>query len=134
MQVCERPTVAAAVQRDFDLIREILLRVEQDPMLDGTRWIVLDPARLRAIDRSREEIGYHLTMLIQEGFLEGVTGGETIPPISKLTWKGHELLDDIRDPDIWTKTKDRVKGLSTIGVQLFWELAKAEIKKKLGLT
>jgi len=42
-------------------------------------------------------------------------------------------LDDIRDPDIWQKTKERAKGLISVGLTLIWEIAKAEIKTKLGL-
>lgn len=56
-----------------------------------------------------------------------------MPVVNKLTWQGHELLDDIRDPDIWNKTKERAKVLSGVGVAFVWEIAKAEIKKKLGL-
>lgn len=53
--------------------------------------------------------------------------------VTALTWKGHEFLDDIRDPDIWQKTKERAGSLASVGIAFVWEIAKAEIKTKLGL-
>lgn len=132
MQVYERRSLTA-VQRDMDLARQILLRIEHDPALDGARLVRFEPSDFRA-DLSAEEVGYHLRMLIEAGLVEGEAGFAIIPMISRLTWKGHEFLDDTRDPDVWSKTKERVKGLTTVGMQLTWELAKAELKKKLGLS
>jgi hypothetical protein len=119
----------------MDLMRDLLLHIEQDTRLDGMRFIGFEPSELGAPDRSPEELGYHLAMLIEEGFVDGLgrIDIQTLPAIRKLTWKGHEFLDDIRDPDIWSKTKERAKGIGSVGVQFIWEIAKAEIKKRLGL-
>jgi hypothetical protein len=117
------------MQRNMDLVRELLLEIDREPRLDGLRWM---PGENISIDGySREEIAYHLNMLVEAGF---VTGQATMdaPLVSKLTWKGHELLDDIRDPDIWAKTKEKAKAVAGIGIALMWELAKGELKKKLG--
>ena len=65
-----------------------------------------------------------------------IDGKTTVDPgaiIRKLSWKGHEFLNDTRDPDIWSKTKERAKGVANAGMGLLWEIAKAEIKTKLGL-
>jgi hypothetical protein len=118
------------MQRDMDLVRDLLLEIDSDPKLDGLHWA---SAESLSIDgRSPEEISYHVTMLIEAGYITGNPAMD-MPLISKLTWQGHELLDDIRDPNIWTKTKERAKTVSGIGIALMWELAKAEIKKQLGL-
>ena len=53
--------------------------------------------------------------------------------ISKLTWEGHEFVDDIKDSGIWANTKARVEGLSGVALSVVAEIAKAEIKKRLGL-
>jgi hypothetical protein len=50
-----------------------------------------------------------------------------------LTWQGHEFLDSVRDPDIWQKTKARVAPVATAAFGVMLEVAKAEIRKKLGL-
>jgi len=121
------------VHRDMDLVRELLLRIDQDPSLDGTRWVHFDPSELGMPDRSPEEIGYHLDMLIECNFVKGQIGMETIPIVCKLTWDGHEFLDGIRDPDIWNKTKKRVEGLASVTLKVVAAIAEAEIKRKLGL-
>ena len=50
-----------------------------------------------------------------------------------LTWQGHEFLDSVRDPDIWQKTKARAAPVATAAFGVILEIAKAEIRKKLGL-
>jgi len=53
--------------------------------------------------------------------------------LNKLTWEGHEFLDDIRDQGIWNKTKERLKDIPSASIPVIVEIAKAEIKKRLGL-
>jgi hypothetical protein len=53
--------------------------------------------------------------------------------VTKLTWEGHEFLDDIKDSSVWESTKARIAGLPGVALAVMAELAKAEIKKKLGL-
>jgi hypothetical protein len=118
------------MKRDLDYIRELLLAIEADSRLDGTGLVHFAPSSDSG--RSCEELAYHLTLLIEAGFLKGEPTGQ-IPMISRLTWDGHEFLDDIRDPEIWGKTKERAKTVAGLGLQFVWEIAKAEIKTKLGL-
>lgn len=132
MQVYERRTVE--VQRDMDLVRELLLRIEQDKSLDGTRWIGFTPAELGMEQRSVEEIAYHLDLLIDAGLVEGKSYGGAIPAIARLTWDGHEFLDNIKNTDVWSKTKQRVGDLANVSLKVIAAIAEAEIKKRLGLS
>lgn len=129
------PTRKVQVNRDMDLIRELLMRINDDPQFDGRRKFRADtPEELGVPGHSMDEISYHLDLLIEDGFIKGsINPNIGMPVISRLTWKGHEFLDDIRDPDVWDKTKERAKGLTSIGFALVWEIAKAEIRKKMGL-
>ena len=122
------------MKRDMDLVRTILLRVEADAKFDG----MLNPASAADLGiegHSDHEIAYNCAQLVEAGFLTGntrmATQGTVI--IGKLTWQGHEFLDAVRDPDIWRKTKERAKTVTTVGIGFLWEIAKAEIKAKLGL-
>jgi hypothetical protein len=82
-------------------------------MYSGQHAITPDIASEKGIsNHSIEGIDYHLDLLIQAGMLKGKSGFTTTA-ISRLTWHGHEFLDDIRDHDIWSKTKERVQGLSS---------------------
>jgi hypothetical protein len=128
------------MKRDMDLVRELLLAIECDLKFDGTKWFTpASPEELGITNHSMDEVSYNLTMLIEEGFIKGKIAigmgvrDEMVAVINKLTWKGHEFLDDTRDPDIWNKAKERAKGLSGIGIAFMWEIAKAEIRTKLHL-
>jgi Hypothetical protein (DUF2513) len=130
--------VEVGMKRNMELIRDILLRVEADPKLDGADFRRATAETLGITERTEAEVAYHLDLLIQAGFLNGNTkmlgrGDQKLTRISKLTWEGHEFLDDIRDPEIWRKTKDREKAVAGVGLKFIWEIAKAEIKTTLGL-
>jgi len=121
------------MKRDMELVRDLLLAIERDPKFDGTKWLSpTKPEDFGITNHSMQEVSYDLAMLIEEGFIKGKTGMDVVV-INKLTWKGHEFLDDTRDPDIWDKTKERARGLTSVGIAFMWELAKAEIKTKLHL-
>ena len=65
------------MQRDMDLIRDLLLFVEGNPVLDGNRWFKADsPEEMNVSNHSLAEINYHLAMLIENGFMKGKTGSD----------------------------------------------------------
>ena len=124
------------MKRDMDLIRAILLKVEADPSFNG--WPQdrsADAARLGVADHADAEVTYNLVQAVEAGLLEGNTkmAAHGVVMISKLTPRGHQFLDDIRDADVWHKTRERAKGVAGVGISFVWEIAKAEIRAKLGL-
>ncbi|EDO0799378.1 DUF2513 domain-containing protein, partial [Listeria monocytogenes] len=38
--------------------------------------------------------------------------------VSKITWSGHQFLDNIRDDEVWKKTKKTVSKFSSVSVSL----------------
>jgi len=91
------------MQRNMDLVRMILLRLETSP----SGWA---PTDLGIKSFPPEQVGYHAHIMLQEGLIEGsdVTssssaGPEVLP--RNLTWKGHEFLDLARDQDRWNRAK-----------------------------
>jgi hypothetical protein len=99
------------MQRNMDLVRTILIRMEKSP--SGRA-----PRDLGILAFSSEEVGYHAHIMMQEGLIEatdvthmGSTGPEAMP--RSLTWKGHEFLDLARDQERWNRAKaiiDKVGG------------------------
>lgn len=73
-----------------------------------------------------------LTLLKDAGFIQGKTPMDEII-VSRLTWDGHEFLDNIRDPGIWARTLERIKPLQGVALAVIAEVAKSEIKKRVGL-
>ena len=45
-----------------------------------------------------------------------------------LTWQGHEFLNSIRDPEVWSKTKEGAKKVGNFSIQFIGEIAKAYAK------
>jgi hypothetical protein len=56
---------------------------------------------------------------------------------SGLSWQGHEFLDNIRNPDVWGRTKEGMKAVGGFGLEIAVQVAKAYAKhfveKQLGL-
>lgn len=91
------------MQRNMDLVRMILTRLENSP--EG--WA---PRDFGIQSFSPQEIGYHAHIMKQEGLIEATnvthlssSGPEALP--RSLTWKGHEFLDLARDQDCWNRAK-----------------------------
>lgn len=121
------------VRRDLDLIREILLKVEADPKLDGTHYSIPDSSDFPG--HTDEEIAYHVGLLIQAGLLKQAAAGQKVSSvaITQLTWSGHEFLAKTRDVGVWNKVKQRLGGLPDVALSVIAALAEAELKKLLGL-
>ena len=101
------------MKRDWDIIREILIRLEEATSED-------DCLRLSNFPQERaQEISYHVELLMEAGLINGQLA-KTLGPgpydffAERLTWNGHEFLDVIKNDTIWQKTKSSfvAKGLS----------------------
>lgn len=118
------------MKRDMDLIRNILLKVEEldDPPLTK---ILSDIAT----DDDIKIMIEHLRLLIEEaGLITGIAAHTLMGSnwfSMKLTWKGHEYLDNIRDPEIWNKTKQGAQKVGSFSLDVMSGLAKGFIKKKI---
>lgn len=132
MRVLERRRVIT-MQRDMDFVRALLLRIEADPELNGSQEMVFDESDFP--DHTQDELAYHVILLRDADFVKcgSVTSDSPVPPISRLTWEGHEFCDNIKDAGIWAKTKERTKDLPGIGLKVVAAIAEAFIKQHLGL-
>jgi DNA-binding transcriptional ArsR family regulator len=88
------------MKRDFELVREILLKIEEKESAKGWIEIQLDGF-------TPEQISYHIKLLDEAGFIEArdaSTNDRICWKPMNLTWEGHEFLDTARD------IKDLEKG------------------------
>jgi hypothetical protein len=97
------------MKRDMDLIRELLLKIESLEIRQG-ETLFFNVHGLQVQGYGPDQVVYNIELLFDAGFLKGQGGADTFG-IAGLTWSGHELLDDIRDPEIWRKTKSGRKPL-----------------------
>jgi hypothetical protein len=123
------------MKRDMDLIREILLAVSENPSCDGIRFNFFNTAEELGIHNySTEEVAYHVSLLISAGYLDGkVMESFAVPCVKGLTWNGHEFIDNIKNQEIWERTKRRIASLSSVALSVVAQIAQSEIKLKLGL-
>jgi Hypothetical protein (DUF2513) len=127
------------MQRDMDLIRELLLTLEALPMRPGAVMSIPPHAEEIAVHGyDAGQIDYHLTMIRKAGFID--EGGDR-PMVGiafrSLSWEGHDFLDSVRDPEIWAKTKKAAGKAGGFTVDLLKDLStgfiKKQIKKKTGI-
>jgi Hypothetical protein (DUF2513) len=127
-----------AVRRDIDLVREILLRLESLDAGSGAP-IPLDVGEgpIEISGYTKKQIAYHLRIMADGGLIEvqhpGFQGpGDTrIPRFGGLRWVGHEFLDDVRDPETWRATKQKIAKLGGVSLQFAWEIAKLYLRNRL---
>jgi hypothetical protein len=127
------------MKRDMELIRTLLLRLEEMPIaaghVIGIDWTD-DFFDIAACDR--DTAIQHFQLLMDAGFIAAPTSqGMTQFILTGLSWEGHEFIDSIRNPDVWSKTKAGMKVVGGFGLDLMLKLAKEEgkrlIAEKLGI-
>lgn len=118
---------------DKELVREILLAVEAYEEPQGWMTLVID-------GRSSNEVSYHVMLLDEAGLLSGISLGgighfEWQP--KRLTYRGHEFLDAVRDGEVWRRTKEGAEKVGGAGLGMLVELGKAYgkqiFKERLGI-
>jgi hypothetical protein len=98
------------MRRDMDLIRKMLLAVE-----DGPHGYA--PRNLRISGYTDEQVGYHAYLVIDAGLATGptMTSSDSESPESQirvLTWAGHEFIAAARNDTVWRKVTARVASLA----------------------
>ena len=86
------------MKRDMDLVREILLAVEEEPSYRSK-------INLEIAGHSREEVSYHVLLLAEANLIEAEVSARQAAEHKpkRLTWEGHEFLEAIRQETRWKK-------------------------------
>ena len=95
------------MKRDMDLIRIILLKIEE-----RHKGTVIKNFQVEGYELS--EVVYHCKLLYDGGFISAYkseNGGDILQlvAVGGLTWEGNDFLDKIRDNSIWFRTKETIK-------------------------
>ena len=103
------------MKRDLDLIREILLKIEERPTDIPPQGVTIE-------GYSQEDITYNTFLLHDAGYIKAIVSktmaGNSIYP-SQLTWEGHEFLDEARNKTVWEKAKKVVEKAGTTSLSIF---------------
>lgn len=100
------------MKRDWDLIRRILLQLEGKQSTND----VLKPEEVEG--HSEEEVCYHIRLLHEAGLVGMIDKAHTRKTYAcfatRLTWDGHEFLDQARSDTVWKRAQSflKEKGIS----------------------
>lgn len=128
---------------NVDCVRDLLLTIESEIKINMEHSFLKKHIGLKEIkamgnmDKYNEDDIYYATIILAEkGFINvrAIDADDTPPYIldyERLTAKGHEFLDDIRDLGIWEqiKTAAKDKNLGAF-VNIAKQIAKEAIKKQ----
>lgn len=102
------------MKRDMDLVRKILLEIEE-------KYVSTAIYGLEVEGYDTAAVAYHCKILYEAGLIsdyKAAFGDDDIEcfGVGSLTWDGHDYLDKVRDDTLWAKTKDTIvqKGLPLI--------------------
>lgn len=99
------------MKRDFDLIREILITLENEPNSRADLFARHFP------EWESDAVNYHIWLLLQSGLIIGSCNhdypkGNFMCNAICLTWQGHEFLASIRNDNTWHKIRMVLKEKS----------------------
>lgn len=95
------------MKRDMELVRKILFLAEEEKSLDELSGLYDDAL-----------VAGHVAILTDaELVLAAVANGSDGKPIAadiiRLTWAGHEFIDNARNDTLWRKAMDKIGNIST---------------------
>lgn len=94
------------MQRDWEIIRKILLKIEALPTEDST----FTSNDLENVDSSI--VAYQMRLMLDAKLIEGGCRDAIGAPFChafRLTWEGHEFLDTVRNDTVWNELKKQAK-------------------------
>lgn len=120
---------------NHDCVRDLMLAIEN--FHSATAWYSVSSMIDDDLENkySLEEVCYATLCLKEAGYIKATcTIDLKAYTVQRLTWSGHEFLDNIRDNETWKVTKDISSKLSSVSLTLMASLAKAYLLKKFGLS
>ena len=119
------------MKRDMDLIRKILLALEEA----SPPGLFLKQLPFSINGYSQQLVGYHLLLLEDAGYVRNrpVKGDEVYP--LRMTNQGHEFLDVARNEKGWKEvTEKAAKAVGGVGLSVLREMLSLWVKTQVGLT
>ncbi|MBX7106557.1 MAG: DUF2513 domain-containing protein [Gemmataceae bacterium] len=120
------------MKRDMDLVRHLVFAIEEQP--DG-----FAPDKLEVDGYSDEQIGYHLSLMLEAGLINGsdITHMGCSSPqamASSLTWAGHEFADAARSDTLWNQAKKTItEKVGSVSIALLTQYLQSLAKAAIGM-
>ncbi|RHW48867.1 DUF2513 domain-containing protein [Lactobacillus bombicola] len=126
------------MELNYDFVRDVLIEYAESKHVGGpTPTELIDFAKSKNVDY--DELAYTLARIYEGNLISksprAIGDSYKIVTPGNLTWQGNEYLNSIRNQNIWTKTKERLKES---GIKVTFEtivsIASAIAKNQLGLS
>lgn len=135
---------------NHECIREILLFIEENATIVESKHNRMEskPVGLHSLYNAlnkfdKEDVWYSTLILLDNGFIEGWRSPTTpyrmdVCEIQGISWKGHALIDNIRDEKIYSGVKKGLSKIASVSIDIFSSVAGAVAaeysKKMMGLS
>lgn len=119
------------MRRDMDLIRTLLLRLEELHQTIGTIHFDFDDDDLRFEGYDPIIVALHIKLMAEGGLIEAKVTGQGAAMFNSITWAGSDFLDSVRDDQIWRRTKEGLNQAGGFTLDIAKSLAKGLVKKQL---
>ncbi len=123
---------------NLDCVRDSLIAIEDAQAIQVSPYdIVLSKSlQMRDMfsilpDYSKEDIVYTLIMLNEAGYIKAsvrqIDSSIGNIEIHRITYRGHEFLEEIRDGKIWSGVKEGVSRIGSFGLSTVSDIARGLI-------
>lgn len=126
------------MKRDLDLIREIMLvledKMEYGKNFQSTHLIEVMQDKTLSV----EKLAYHLGLLVESDFLKAkeykyLSGEPTDYLINTITSQGQDFIDTIREDTTWNKIKEKASSIGGFTLPLLVDIGTEYLKKQIGI-
>ena len=110
------------MKRDMELVRKLLFLAEEDGKDDEL-----------CEEYGQDVVAGHVAILLDAKLIDGVVeydqvGRPFASEILRLTWAGHEFLDNARNDTVWNKVTSTIKNAATTAsFEVLVEMLKAGV-------
>lgn len=123
---------------NYDCVRDVLLYLEDNLSLNNSITFPSDIKESLLLKYSKDDVLYTVKILLNKKLILGddnfnyATGMYTAN-IESLSFDGHSFLDNIRDNQVWSKSKKILSAFKSVSIEIISQVATNVIYKKLGL-
>jgi len=119
------------MKRDMDLVRNIMLILNEHDHGNA-------PQRIEIEGYSAEQIGYHCFIMNEAGLIEAAdcTSMSSVSPEAipiRLTWDGHEFIENASNDNIWNQTKGAISKLGDVSFAVWTSVLSKVVLDNLGV-
>lgn len=123
---------------NLDCIRDVLLTVEKCQQIELSqrggiisKYLSMRDVLIELSNQLPEDIVYSVIILNEAEYIDAhITLTDSVIAnfkIYRLTYKGHEFLDEIRDGKIWSGVKEGAASIGTFGLSTVSDIARGLI-------